>query len=414
MLHWHLVGRVLAPAPISRLGQCQLQRKLHIKFQVSPGSWVKKSGLVAMLRKARRDTLDPAPCLDLLGRSISAGNGHRKSAHPQPGLHTIAAPGRSRDEHAEMAEAELSPPQRQDYATLKAKIDLLSATVAQIMSQREVTSATGMAAPAQLGPANDVTSGFHYAPLPGTSGMTHQTVPVEGSAPAHAFPGSSNYVNGIPSTPWPMPGLPRAPPNAAHAFPKGLPQPGVGQSRSWYQINSAQPPFSVLGSAPQGNLRFWGASQQYAPPALSLLTTSRPWEPPDAASYAGLLQNSGGVSADSLPQIDIVSPQLRADILAGKDVNLALLLIPGFKSQEDPNQCHLVVDGDVYPLKGLADSRQNKKLTIQESIQAFTICIFLLNVHLFIFFLLCDVMLFKKIFTIYLKFILHLCYFSHR
>ena len=143
-------------------------------------------------------------------------------------------------------------------------------------------------------------------------------------------------------------GLPQAPPNAAHAFPEGLPQPGAGQSCNWDQNNSAQSPVSVLGSASQGNLRFGGASQQYAPPA-------------NTASYAGLLQNSGVVSADSLPQIDFLSPQLQADILASKDVNLASLLIPVFKSQEDPNQRHLVVDGDVIPLKGLTDSRLNKK-----------------------------------------------------
>ena len=259
---------------------CRLRRELQTKFQVSPGSWVKKSGLMAMLRKARRDTLDPAPRLDPLGRSTTAGNGRRKSAHPQPGLQTIAVPGTSRDEPAETAEAELCPPQRQDYATLEAKIDLLSATVAQIVSHGGVTSATGTATPAQLGPANDVTSGFPFAPpLPGTSGTTRPAVPVEGSAPrvtAHAFPGSSHYVTGIPPTPWPMPGLPQAPPNAAHAFPEGLPQPGAGQSRSWDQNNSAQPPVSVLGSAPQGNLRFGGASQQYAPPAPSLHTTGRP------------------------------------------------------------------------------------------------------------------------------------------
>ena len=145
---------------------------------------------------------------------------------------------------------------------------------------------------------------------------------------------------------------------AAHAFPEWRPQSGTGQSCSWYQNNSTRPPFSVLRSAPQGNLRLGGASQQYAPPTLSLLTTGRPWEPPIMASYAGLLQNSGRVLADSLLQIDIVSPQLWADILAGMDVNLASLPIPGFKSHEDPNQCHLVVDGDVIPLKWLTSHKR--------------------------------------------------------
>ena len=139
------------------MDSCRLRRELQTKFQVSPGSWVKKLGLVAMLGKARRDTLDPAPHLDPLGRSTIVGNGRRKSAHPQPGLQTIAVPGMSRDEPAETAEAELCPPQRQDYATLEAKIDLLSATVAQIMSHGGVTSATGMATPDQLSLAPQMT-----------------------------------------------------------------------------------------------------------------------------------------------------------------------------------------------------------------------------------------------------------------
>ena len=111
--------------------------------------------------------------------------------------------------------------------------------------------------------------------------------------------------------------------------------------------------FRACNGSP-GKFTFWGSRP-------TVCTSSpqpwEPWEPPNTASYAGLLQNSGGVSADSLPQIDIVSP----DILAGRDVNLASLLIPGFKSQKDTNQLHLVMDGDVILLKGLTDSRLNKK-----------------------------------------------------
>ena len=53
--------------------------------------------------------------------------------------------------------------------------------------------------------------------------------------------------------------------------------------------------------------------------------------PPGALPVAA--GRPGAVPADSLPQIDLVSPQLRQDILAGKDVNLAALLIPGYKGQ---------------------------------------------------------------------------------
>jgi hypothetical protein len=37
-----------------------------------------------------------------------------------------------------------------------------------------------------------------------------------------------------------------------------------------------------------------------------------------------------GISPDMLPQIDIVSAKMRQQILCGKDINLALLLLPGF------------------------------------------------------------------------------------
>ena len=81
----------------------------------------------------------------------------------------------------------------------------------------------------------------------------------------------------------------------------------------------------------------------------------------------------GAVPADSLPQIDLVSPQLRQDTLAGKDVNLAALLIPGYKGPGEYEQRSLMVGEEVIPLKPPNDPHANKALTTSEVIKAFTI-----------------------------------------
>ena len=77
--------------------------------------------------------------------------------------------------------------------------------------------------------------------------------------------------------------------------------------------------------------------------------------------------------ANSLPWIDLVSPQLRQDILAGKDINLAALLILGYKGPGEYEQRSLMIAEEIIPLKPLTDPRVNKALTITEFIKAFSI-----------------------------------------
>ncbi len=76
-----------------------------------------------------------------------------------------------------------------------------------------------------------------------------------------------------------------------------------------------------------------------------------------------------GVASDLLPQIDIVSHTVRKDIIAGKNVNLAALLIPGYKS--DTLDKHLIKGSEVIALKSATDSRLNKKLSLSEFVLAF-------------------------------------------
>ena len=79
-----------------------------------------------------------------------------------------------------------------------------------------------------------------------------------------------------------------------------------------------------------------------------------------------------GVASDSLPHIDIVSPQIRRDIISGKDINLAALLIPGYKGELENNR-HLVQGDQVIALRPLSDSRLQKSLTLPEFIMAFAV-----------------------------------------
>ena len=89
-------------------------------------------------------------------------------------------------------------------------------------------------------------------------------------------------------------------------------------------------------------------------------------------AYGNLQSTSNGIPSDSVQRVDIVSPQLKRDILSGKDINLTSLLIPGFKSDQNVER-HMVVGDEVIPLKPLSDPRLQKPLTIQEFIRAFSI-----------------------------------------
>ena len=78
-----------------------------------------------------------------------------------------------------------------------------------------------------------------------------------------------------------------------------------------------------------------------------------------------------GPSSDSLPQVEILSNNVRKEIISGKNVNLASLLIPGVTTALHDLQGRNMMFGEVLiPLK--PDKRLTKSLTIQEFISAFT------------------------------------------
>ena len=76
-----------------------------------------------------------------------------------------------------------------------------------------------------------------------------------------------------------------------------------------------------------------------------------------------------GIPAASISDVDLVSPEIRADILAGKDVNLNILLIPNYttpaikkmKEKDKRLTRNLSIDEFIVP------SAVTRKLCVQHS-----------------------------------------------
>ena len=77
---------------------------------------------------------------------------------------------------------------------------------------------------------------------------------------------------------------------------------------------------------------------------------------------------SQGVSMESLPRMELVSPTIQKTIIEGKDVNLASLLIPHY---DLPQSKTLSSDGVQLTLTAPRDPRLDRALTIEEFLTAF-------------------------------------------
>lgn len=82
--------------------------------------------------------------------------------------------------------------------------------------------------------------------------------------------------------------------------------------------------------------------------------------------------SQGRVSSDSVPHVDVINPQLRTKIIQGKNVNLALLLMPyetvDSRQYESVDGCNKVV----VLKSNTHDTRLLKSLSLGEFITAFT------------------------------------------
>lgn len=79
------------------------------------------------------------------------------------------------------------------------------------------------------------------------------------------------------------------------------------------------------------------------------------------------------IPSSELPDIDIVPASVKRDIVRGKDVNLAVLLLP-VKDRKSYNADKDVQFGsEIFTIKSKGDSRLSRDLTIAEFISAFNI-----------------------------------------
>jgi hypothetical protein len=78
--------------------------------------------------------------------------------------------------------------------------------------------------------------------------------------------------------------------------------------------------------------------------------------------------NRAGLCSDDFPNVDIVSISIQKQIIQGRDVSIASLLIPNFES---PQSRTVTSEGVEINLTSKPDPRLNRQLTIQEFILAF-------------------------------------------
>ncbi len=93
-------------------------------------------------------------------------------------------------------------------------------------------------------------------------------------------------------------------------------------------------------------------------------------------SPLGQAINSNGkrISSSLVPEIDIVPPNVKKDILLGKDINLAVLLLPLHERQHASHlNGEIQVGDDTFILKAKRDNRMNINLTIGDFVKAFNI-----------------------------------------
>lgn len=79
------------------------------------------------------------------------------------------------------------------------------------------------------------------------------------------------------------------------------------------------------------------------------------------------------VPSSSLPIVDLVPENIRKDIIRGKDINLAQLLLPTRERGVFSGTRDIKIGDETLTLKPLKDKRLTRSLTIQEFVKAFNI-----------------------------------------
>ena len=139
-------------------------------------------------------------------------------------------------------------------------------------------------------------------------------------------------------------------------------------------VSSASAQGSSVGPATTGPASASVALPSVCAPTFSLATAFQAESPIASAGSpsSGIIPPAScGVPSDSVSHVELISPQQRKDIILGKDINLATLLIPSY--HESAQDRHLIMGNELLPLKPLSDPRTSRALTIQEFIKAFSI-----------------------------------------
>ena len=314
----------------------RLRRELKDNHGIEADSWLKKSGLIALLRRAIADPgrrtvrVAPKTATDLSPWHL----GVRRSMH-RPARQPHKRTRWQRRSPVSRPRSRLSsrpdPPFRPSQASRPAR-------------NRE--------------PQGRQRQMRHSCPLPRGS---HTATPTRLRQPRRV------YV--IARRRRPSPGFPvsarrpKARQETRRASPAVLTRQRLEPRRSAARITA--PPASFTPGRQRQRCQ---ASPFHSVTALERLPPAAP-SPPASPTWSGQL----GCQLTACPYSIPISPSLRSDILAGKNINLATLLIPGFKPQDEVTERSLVMGEDIVPLKPLTDQRLHRPLTITEFVKAFTI-----------------------------------------
>ncbi|CAG2198379.1 unnamed protein product [Mytilus edulis] len=133
------------------------------------------------------------------------------------------------------------------------------------------------------------------------------------------------------------------------------------------QEEVAVPTFTSTGSGHSEDINNSGNSHNLESAYASLNRTTIPAAAAGSANQeARSVRTSRGYSAETLPFVETISPQLRKNIISGLDINLTSLLIPYYVGSGTSE----MFDGDDKNYK--TDPRLTRSLSIGEFIQAFT------------------------------------------
>ena len=353
----------------------ELRKQLSNLGFVAP-AWMKKSGLIRELLRRNNDQPDDVGAQRTGVRAGSRARPARRRPTTVPGIDNIdQLPVSVRPATPTVNEEVMSVLQelRGAIANLDRRCDATAAAITRLETGRNpaatrqtITDPQPGHRPLQETPTNqpigvgdsppaDHVTGISPAPASDVAGNTPPNSEIPGASPASRGRNTAGTHQ-----------------NIGHAAVNSIP--------AWAFTDTTRP---LASGAALGEPRtaFYGAVGQaaYGPPGSAGPTNGSVHNVPmlpvpgpgQDSPMAALLGGGAGIRSDCAPKVELVSDQLRKDVVTGKDVNLAAFLIHDHEYEEGTRS--ILADGTAIPLKPLSDPRLHRSLTIQEFIEAFTI-----------------------------------------